>query len=380
MLGNNLFRVESKVDISIEKYRSLIFFYEPLIGNDALYLYQFLSLKGESVAFEEINKLLNSLLISIEKLEEELSILNEYKLLKTYKAKDSDNYIFELIDPLSIKDFIQDDILVRDFILKTSGKYYQSLISNIRVSNNHKDYDDISKKINPKVLDNWTESDESFLKVSQKVNNYDFGTFFDVNVFLDNVSTNLLPMRFRTPSNLKEIAVLADLYNISYEKMKRFIPKIAKTDSDALDLNLLRYQCQNTQQEYTTISNGEYDVPCALFLMNKQNGKEVTNYDAKILYTLNHDYHLNPSVINVLIEYALNNCDNRLVEKYLYAIASDLNRNNVKDAKEALTRLGKYVDKVENRNNYKLNYDNSKNIEYDLDRFNEIINSRGKHE
>lgn len=377
MLGKDLFRVESNVELSSERFKSLVLFYGPLIGPDALYLYEFLVVKETSYGFDEISKLLNSLLMSIDRFEELLGKLNEYKLVKTLKNKGEDKYILVLNNPLSIDEFIVNDILVRDFILKTSGEYYQSLLSNVRVKQNYKDYDDISKKIDPTILNNWNERNESFLKQVDHSLNYDFNTFFDVNEFLKDVSINLLPMKYRSVDNLKELATLADLYNISFDKMRHFLAKIVKSGSDSFDLNQLRYLCESATPEFKLTDKDDYDVPCELFLMNKQDGKEVTKNDKKILYNLSHDYHLRPAVINVLIEHALNNCNNTLIEKYLYSIASDLHRNNINDSKAAYDRLNKYEPK--SKETIKPVYSTDNNQTFDEETYNEILRSMGKN-
>ena len=46
MLGNDFYKVEVNCELSNERLKSLIFFYGPLIGNDALVLYQYLILTG----------------------------------------------------------------------------------------------------------------------------------------------------------------------------------------------------------------------------------------------------------------------------------------------------------------------------------------------
>lgn len=362
MLGKNLFKVESNVDMSKEHYKALILFYNPLIGSDALYLYEYLAIRGNRPSFEELNNLLNILNISIDSFEKSLTKLNEYRLLKTLKKKNEDAYIFILNNPLNVKEFIKDDLFVRNFILKTSGQYYQSLISEIRFFNSHDDFEDVSAKYNPQELSAWGPEEESFLKNNNK-KSYNFNTLFDVNVFLKDMSDNLFPLKYRTYENLSEIAKLADLYNISYDKMRLFISEVYKVGETGLDLKLLRYKCQSAIPEYKRIENGMYDVPCLTFLMNKQEGKELSPYDKKILYSLSNDYKLKPSVINVLVEHGLRNCDNRLLEKYLYPIASDLHRNNIENASDAINRLDRYV-KPSKQSEVKQKYDDSKNPEF----------------
>ena len=338
MLGKDLFKVESNVDISYKRRKALILFYNPLIGNDAYYLYEFLSLKGSSNHFDELNKLLNSLRFSIDSFEECLKRLNKYKLLNTLKKKDEDVFIFVLNNPFTIEEFINDDLLVRDFILKTSGQYYQMLISDLKATSKHKGFDDVSYRFDLSELSNWNKDNETFLKPVNK-DNYDFGTYFDINVFLEDISLYIFPLKYRTPELLKQIATLADLYNISYDQMRLILSKTVKQGESDFNLDYFKYMCQNCNVNYNYVSDGVYNVPCLSFLMSKQNGKEATPVDKKLLYNLSFDYHLNPEVINALIEYVLDNNNNTLVEKYVYTLASDLHRNDVKTADDCKMRL-----------------------------------------
>lgn len=342
MLGKDFYKIETNCELSNERLKSLVFFYGPLIGHDALALYEYLVLRGNTIGFNELNYLLTSLNISVDVFEEQCVKLNEYRLLRTLKQ--DNKYIFVFNAPLTRTEFIKDNVLVRDFILKTSGTHYQELISDIYQLDNHADFEDVSQTLSLDTLNGWSKENETYLD-RRPVNKYNFNTLFDVNTFLKDISTNLLPMKFRTESNLREIATLADLYNISYDKMRTYIPEVCNSDNNEFDLNLLKYKCMNAKADYTKVENGNYNVPCLTFLMSLQDGKEVTDYDKKIIMSLSDKYHLNSSVINVLIEHTLKSCDNRLIEKYMYSIASDLHRNNIVDAKGALARLDRPYNK-----------------------------------
>ena len=375
MLGKELYKLQVNCELSNERLKSLVFFYEPMIGPNALATYEYMTLKGTSVRFNELNDLLTTLNISVDEFEKQCAKLNEYKLLKTLK-KDN-QYIFELNAPLTMKSFIQDDLLVRTFILKTSGKYYQELISGLTSDDNYNEFEDISKKFSHDNIKNWSKEDETYLTIKKDDTSYNFGTFFNVNKFLQGVSTNLFPLHLRTPSNLKLIATLADLYNISYDKMKSFIPKISKLNSTSIDTELLKYLCIKTNADYQKVEEGNYNVPCITYLMSLQDGKEVMEYDRKIILKLANEYNLNPSVINVLLEYCLKNCDNRLIEKYVYGVASDLHRNNIENSAQALERLNIHRDN-KNIEDSLPKYDDSKNPEVDINRLQEILNKRNK--
>lgn len=375
MLGDQLYRIEVNCELSNERLKSLIFFYGTLVGHDALILYEYLVLKGPTMVFDKLNNLLMSLNISVDSFEEQCGKLNEYKLLKTLKQ--DDKYIFVFMNPLTIREFIEDKLFVRDFILKTSGNHYRELISDIYSNDNHDDFEDVSRKLSLESLNDWSKEDETFLNIKPG-EKFEFNTLFDVNVFLRDISTNLLPIRFRTKDNLKQLATLADLYNISYDKMRTFIPKIARPDTNEFDLVQLKYLCINASPDMKYSGNTGYGIPCVSFLMNLQNGKEVTDYDKKIIFNLSNSYHLSPSVINVLLEHTLKNCDNRLIEKYMYSIASDLHRNNATNAAEALALLEKGYTK-NTRKDELPTYDTSANPSIDEKRLKEIMEKRNNN-
>ena len=63
MIGNNYYKIDVNFELSGDRLRSLVLFYGPLIGNDALALYEYLVLNGSSAGFDRLNELLNSLYI-----------------------------------------------------------------------------------------------------------------------------------------------------------------------------------------------------------------------------------------------------------------------------------------------------------------------------
>ena len=372
MLGRDYYRVETNLELSDERLKSLIFFYGPLIGNDALATYLNLAYRENSLSFNELNELLSFLNISVSEFENRIDILNKYQLVKSLNQ--DNKYIFVVLSPLNRKQFINNDLFVRDFIMKTSGSHYQTLISDITLDNRHSGFKDISSTLSLDVFDNWTIEKESYLK-NKNDNTYTFNTLFDVNRFLKDISTNLLPMRFRTKDNLLQIATLADLYGISYDKMRTFLPKVANTETNEFDLNALKYLCMKAKVDYEKYDDSNYNVPSLKYLMSLQDGKDVTDYDKKILYKLSNDYHLNIPVINVLLEHSLRNCDNRLLENYIYPIASDMHRNDIKTADKALERLSRdYKGRI--NNDKEITYDTTNNMKLSDEQLDELLSLR----
>lgn len=373
MLGRDLYRIDVNAELSNERLKSLVFFYGPLVGRDALSLYQYLVLCESTPVFDELNNLLSDLNISVDYFEKQCGKLNEYRLLKTLKK--NDKYIFVFNNPLSRKDFIKDDIFVREFILKTSGKHFQNITADIMERNSYDEFDDVSETISLDAVRKWSEKEETYLRKPAE-DKYEFNTRFNVNSFLKNVSRLLFPFRFRTKENLRQIAILGDLYNISYEQMQSFLPRVIHLDSEEFDLNQLKYLCMSVKGEYHKSEQGQYNEAPLNFLMSLQDGKELTKTDKDILYELSNEYYLNSEVINVLLEYALRTCDNHLYKNFLFPIASDLHRNGISKAKDAIEYLNKSKDRKEEKLPV---YDNSRNKKMSDEELEELLSLRGNN-
>lgn len=367
MLGKDLYKIDNRVEITNDETKSLSIFYRPLLGCHSYAFYMNLIYTNTFIEYKEINELCKIMNISVDKLEQCLTVLNKYKLVKTLKSKDENKFIFIPQKPLGTLAFIKDDLYVRTFILKVGGPYFQEICASLNYQNAHHDgFVDVSKKLESDSLDSWTKEDESYLKTASLNKEYKINSIFDINYFLKDISNNLFPMKYRTFENLKEIASLADLYNVSYDKMRTYLPRVLRSDSNCFDLKLLRTLCISSHSDYTKIESNNYNVPCVLFLMNLQDGKEVTDYDKRILYNLANKYYLEPGVINVLIEHCLKNSDNRLIEKYVYQLASDLHRNDIKIPERAIERLDKHKN-LKNIGNTMPNYEKIESENKDID-------------
>ena len=193
--------------------------------------------------------------------------------------------------------------------------------------------------------------------------NYD--SLFDMKAFIAGCSENMFPLKYRTPENIKEVGMLADLYNISEDQMRVFFSQMLK-DNKPFDLNFLRKKCEMSRSEYKKIAENKYDVPCELFMMNMAQGIEISSYDKKILYKLANDYKLKIEVINVLIEYALNTCDNQLFETFINPIAANFKRNNIDTVEKAKEMLNKPKAKKNNKDIGMPEYKSVKHEQVDL--------------
>ena len=260
--------------------------------------------------------------------------------------------------------------------MKTSGNYYRSILSTMKSIDNYYGYEDITKVLSVNDLSKWSMANEKDLNDSINPIRYNYNTLFDINVFLKDISSLMFPLRYRTDEVLRTIATLADLYGISYDKMRSYVATAVNRSKEEFNLKELRYLCMNSRIDYQKVKENEYDVDCQTYLMNLQEGKEVTEYDKKILYNLAFKYHLNKSVINVLIQHTLKSCNNRLLENYIYPIAADFHRNDVNDPNRALDRLNEGRHRVKEEEQLPV-YNDEDNVSISTDELDEILTMMG---
>ena len=369
MLGNDKLIVLSNSDFSSSMMKSLLNCYRPLIGNDALLLYlSFINLNGE----KRVNEYLELLDLTINHFEECLVKLNQYNLVRTLKK--ANLYVLQVLMPLSIELFLKHDIYSR-ILRKELGQeaYYRRKeeASNIDLSS----FEDISEHLDLAILKDWNPKMEEDIH-AESINTNSFNHLFDIKKFLSDTGTYLFPSIARTKENIEEIATLADTYGISQDNMRIYIAE--SIDNDDLSLKKLAALCRNSVDNYIAVKDGDYYVPVTSFLYHLQGDIELTPYDKKILESLSHDYNLKAEVINVLLEYSLKRCNNRLAGNFVYAVASNFHRNGidtVAKAKDALTPA------KENKVNKKVTevlptYDSSINPQLDDDEVNEFFKRR----
>lgn len=365
MLGKDLFKVQGIEDLNSDQMRSLISLYRPLVSNAGIIIYEELLVSPKN-ELDSINNLLIRLSMSLNEFVLAMEHLNEYRLINTYYHTKEEHYLFELRAPKGSREFIKDDLFGRLLLKEIKTERYQKLYQQINQNTSSlQAYEDQTKRLKIASLNEWSEQLEKDFRPIKNPN-IKVESFFDTDRFVKEASATLFPLKFRTQENLQAIASLADLYNISQDRMRINLEKAIRPNSDVFDLNYLKYLCMNHKSEYQEVQKGSYDVPCLLFLMNLQEGKEVSPFDRRIIDSLANQYYLNPSVINYLLEYCLKNCEGRLYPNYIYPVASDLHRNNVKTVEEAKDLLQNKVKKEKTHPKDILpNYDQENKLQFD---------------
>ena len=193
---------------------------------------------------------------------------------------------------------------------------------------------------------------------------------------------------------MKEIAGLSILYGVSEEAMAEYFSECyhAENIKNKVDFVLLEDKCRNDKQfatlrkedngvnsydfnsefgkeleKYTTYSPIDY-------LSSKQNGTTPAVSDVKVVNTL-LDLGLTQSVVNVIVDYTLKNCDNVLSSNYATKIGASIVREGITDALDALNYLEKFKNRFKNKKKEKVTQPVSKDntSQYNNEQQNEEI-------
>ncbi|MCF0117430.1 MAG: DnaD domain protein [Bacilli bacterium] len=341
--------------------------YQPIMGFLPASLYFTLWSKYErsiSKKFASHDSILSTMQISVSDFEKARKKLEALGLLKTfYSTSDAfDKYSYIIYAPKSPKEFFA-DALFSGLLIKYVGNEEASKIAH---SFESKQFEK-----------NGIEITASFVEVFNP--NYDEPCYFnglcEIDTFKrDNgqVKTlfnmdeliNQLNVDYGVETCVlgslekKEIERLATLYGIDELTMSNFVHEclnINGVKNKRLNKDLLNTYCQHyqsfnfkpkTQETYKINVNSLKDKFAKIeklsskdYLESRQNGCKACQSDLNIINDLSINYGFNPSIINAIICYTLEKCDNKLPKAFVEKIAPCIVRSNIKTGIECYKYL-----------------------------------------
>lgn len=344
--------------------------YMPILGNEActLYLTLFNELKASSYMSNELNHyhLMTVMNLNLKQIKEARLKLEGVGLLKTYyKTGSVNNYVYELFSPLSAYEFFNHPIFNIVLYNYVGKEEYNTLINYFKTPKiNLKNYEEITAPFDMTFKSkNYKEMDFDNTDVMKKDTlklNYELD--YDFDLLLSLIPDNMINNRAFNKTTKELIVNLAFIYRIDLTTMSEIIKTCLNEkgliDKEELKNNVRKYYTYNhnnklpnlvfaSQPDYLKSPSGDNSNRGKLikvfetnspfeFLKNKNKGVKPTLRDMKILEMLIVDMKLNPAVVNVLIDYALKTCNNKLNRAYVETIASQWKRLNIETAKEAM--------------------------------------------
>ncbi|HPW53035.1 MAG TPA: DnaD domain protein [Erysipelotrichaceae bacterium] len=358
MLGKDQFIVNTTGSFITNHQQILAALYMPLIGIEAVGIYNLLYAERKGSLNADIERLCILSGLDIESLKKHLILLEQFSLVERY-YKDG-IYVFVVISPVNANDFFENDVYARLYLNKVGKKQFE--ITKAKYLYDEINFDSFknltNKKLDLSVLKNWSEAEEMlYQSLKQPIYKEDaIEIKFDYDRFIRSLGDSVLlfPYSLRTKENMQTIGQLATLFSITPEKMKTLVAKSIDIEANTFDGEKLKKLCLNEKSVDVVEGSNEYDLSPVSFLYLKQ-GVPVSNADKRLLEYLQIQLQMKPEVINVLIEHCLENTNQKLSRDYVEKVATTWIRQKVETLEDALKQK-------ENRS-----YSRKKSVKYDKD-------------
>lgn len=330
LYGENMYSVETNITLNNERLETLVLMYQPLIGAKATMLFLTLNTALIHTNYSNLSLISN---LTIEEIEHSLILLEQYRLIKTYKKKEHTDYIHVLLEPLRCNEFINHYVYGLELkkvigthqfnvlLIKYKEKYllkddYVEITETKVFNKNHFDEEDLEKLI---------KNSNSEITINDK---------FNFDLFLSDASELKFPSKLRTTENLNLISELALFYGISELRMATLVYRSIDYKNGELVVDKLLDRVRREQVEYEHNIN-KYDLPTVAFLKSIQNGAAVSDYNKKLLEQLAFEMKLTRQVANRVIEYTMELNNNRLIHNFALQIATTWKAYDVKTVEDA---------------------------------------------
>ncbi len=316
-------KITCTITLSHEHFLVLRTLYYPLLGNEALALYETLYALAKLPQKVKNHLLLTKLMkCSAAAIEEQRIRLEQFLLLKSYYDGTKNAYLYELLYPQRAQAFLAHEVFGRLYMDKLGKQAFEFMKKSFASGEENKEaYQDISAHMRDMLRD-WDDTKEAQF-ASCKPILPSKPRFFRFDKFLNGLSDMIFPQSERTKENLDFIAEKAELYGIDESEMQKLVGKSMNLKTNSLDRNKLVRCMQSSQKEFNQKLADPYDLPPIRFLQMKQNGIAVSKSDQRLIdQILNEKYHMTPQVINVLIEYVLEHNHQSLARSYVEKVAA----------------------------------------------------------
>ena len=341
-------RIEVIGELSQERYAAFTLLYYPLIGADAALLYHTLLAIGTRK-----QKIKNHLLIekicglSRAVIEKNRRILEQYLLMKTYYNTSENAYVYSIFMPKDGSSFLRHEIFGRLYLKKMGKQVYE--FTKLCFADDvieKTGYQEITLPFENILKDDWEDDEEKkFQKLKPEDRKYaldsDIPLSFNYDVFLTGCSKSIFPLSARNEENLRLIGELATIHGISEKDMRKLVSQSMDLKINKLDKEKLKRKARNAHVSVKVNVDEEnpYGIPPVAFLQRRQPGVPVNAMDKEIIERLMSIYRMHPEVVNVLIEYVLENNNQKLVKSYVEKIASQWVRLKIDTSEKAIAHI-----------------------------------------
>ncbi len=341
--ANDGISLRIKRSLSNDEMCSLMTCYLPLIGHDGIILYSSVMTIACSEQFSTHQPLLDHSNLTIDRLEQARMQCERAHLIRTFKkaVNGTDFYLWQVELPMLIDDFLVHEVLGRRLYSVIGKKRFDAIKQNYsKPVSDFSDFKAVSASLKADELVHWDhefEQDFQLTKPKIQVASH-LEIKFDTQKFLRDISPLAFPLSARTVENMRLIEECATIYGISEDDMRVLVSRSIRLKDQTLDAEKFRQKVRSFKGIDIQLPQDPYTATSIAFLQAKQNGVAVSAADKKLIEHLILEMKLAPEVVNVLLEYVLQNNQMRLSRSYVEKIAASWIRLNVSTKEEALAQ------------------------------------------
>ncbi len=349
---------------------NLVSFYMPLIDSKAMALYLHLANEKNFDSVFKTNQkdlidLLRILSISFDEFESYRRTLEAFGLVKTYISFDEINHVrsflFEINQPLSFSEFINNNKYKKSFINKVGIERFQELEFY---------YDThIEPRFN-KVNDNFDDIFEQFQTASEYVFDFEIlskniSKLARANILLDDESKKIIELYFNA------FSVTTKDIEVAVMNATTFVD-----DNLIVDKTLLELELSHSVNHSNNIFSSEIiDIKRVPNFFNKKQDDlvkkeifiqyrnispesflsslqkyQIGEHEIELIKRLRKDFHLTNDIINILLDYSIFKTHGKVNDLYIEKTAKSLNMIGVKNVTEAYNYFYNISTSVRNKN------------------------------
>ncbi|MBO8427464.1 MAG: DnaD domain protein [Firmicutes bacterium] len=379
------YEIKTRTILLNEYIEFLYTLYLPLIGQKAVFLYEFFNnYYRYGYRNDTLEHLVTLSSLSLQDFLFERNKLEAINLISTYKNND-DNFIIIINPILSPKNFFNNDVLKGLFIENIGKEKALEIMDHYEIDDDTSGYKDISKGITDMFsvnfnIDNLDLGKDKKLISTNKIKMKDnFSDLTLLNFISENSNINIKAITENEINKIHNIGVLfglnekimgeitidsfkylnkigekIDLENVS----KRAKNEVISSKSYNRRINKKNKVIINSNSPVSEKIKYYQEVSPRDLLKNRQNGAEPVSSDLNIIEYLSNNMDFDYSIINAILDYTLDHTNESLSKNYVEKIAAFLKRKNVRNCLEALEAL--YPD------NYKVKDENKSSNTVDL--------------
>ncbi|HLS09796.1 replication initiation and membrane attachment family protein [Lentibacillus sp.] len=381
------YRVLLKGSLPADYTKSLTHLYQPLIGIQAVSLYQTLINEldfQDGSTVQTHHTLMNYMNMPLDEIYRARLKLEGIGLLKTYQHESSEHntYTYEIQRPFAPAEFFTDDMLTQLLYHHIGQSKFTILQEHFRLQTTQKgtnitaSFNDVFQTFQPHTtgLDIPPEENQ---KTEENIPSIDFSWMEQM------LKTRMIPVKkVLTAANKKLMSQMLTLYDLAEFEVEKAV-LWALTDENTLNPKEFKeachdlFQAKHQQADIRLTEKNESETPETEYkpttkeeqlilklekispkqlLEDLSSGGQASGQDLKVIRDVMTTQGLPSPVMNVLIHYVLLQTDMKLSKAYIETIASHWSRANLKTAREAMAFAKKQKSQYQQRKTKPKNY------------------------